>query len=328
MDKRIPVTILTGFLGAGKTTLLNNLIKKYPEKRFAIIENEFGDINIDSDLVIGADENIFEISNGCICCTLNGELVDLLMQLLNCNNPFDHLIIETTGMAEPDGVAAVFVSDPAIQARFRLDGTVCLVDTLHLESIFSTQEEAKKQLTFADYVVLNKISEVTAQYVEKVTHLVKSVNPLAQIEKTDYGKLQNNVLDLNAYEVNSVKEQLHKIHHHHHHHHDHHLHQEDAAEKVKSHSFIIDEPFDYLKFLHWSKVLLIIQGKNIYRIKGIFNFSNEDRQVIFQSVQTQSSMQKGLKWDEVGKRQTQVVFIGKGLKRAMLERKLRSCLAK
>ncbi len=335
-DNRIPVTIVTGFLGAGKTTLLNHLNERNQGKRFAIIENEFGEIDIDSELVVGVDDGIFELSNGCICCELNDELIEVLQKLLNSKHNIDHLIIETTGMAEPDGVAQAFIADPEVQQYFRLDGTVCLADANHIEDMLSEREEARRQVTFADHIIINKKSDVEAKYLEDIRKQLKQMNHLASIEETDYAKVGEQVLSLNAYETETVEERLakaaeiHDHHHHdhvcgehcdHHHDHEHHHHHSD----VVSHSFVIDEPFDLLKFRHWINVLLMIQGEKIYRMKGILNFMYKDEKMIFQSVRNMHAFQAGEPWG-TDKRQSKLVFIGPGLDKAMLEKALRSCL--
>lgn len=370
-ENRIPVTILTGFLGAGKTTLLNHLISSNPNTKFAIIENEFGDIGIDNELVIGADDGIFEMSNGCICCSLNGELVSTLAKLVNGEHAFDHLIVETTGIAEPDGVAAAFVAEPGIQSYFRLDATVCLVDAHHAEDILEDREEAKRQLTFADYIVINKSSEVSADYLPKLEAILRKVNSFAALEHCDYGKVTTNVLDLKAYEVGQVEEKLRQVHvhhdhnhsydhnhdtcshhdhkheHHHehaheHHHHDHkhdhkdeHDHNHDHAHGHHHHhsdivtqSFIIKEPLDVLKFRHWLNVLLMIQGKHLYRVKGIMNFQYQDQKAIVQSVKQMCVFQMGDEWKEGEERLTRIVFIGKHLRRDILEKQLNNCIFK
>lgn len=317
----IPVTILTGFLGAGKTSLLNQLIANHPEKKFAIIENEFGEIPIDGDLVIGASDSIFELANGCICCSLNGELVETLEKLLDSGKVFDHLIIETTGMAEPDAVAAAFVSDPGIQSAFQLDGTICLVDAVSVQETLAEREEAVKQITFADHIVINKADDVQAHYLDALQANLHEMNPLADISLANYGHTKAALLSLHAYEVGQLEQRIQAVaphdHHQHHHHSD-----------VTAHSFTFEQAFDLLTFIHWSKVLLMIQGKNIYRIKGILNVGREVSKMVFQSVRTQSAFTRAGDWPEGEPRLSRIVIIGKGLKREALEKALRSCLQK
>lgn len=317
----IPVTILTGFLGAGKTSLLNQLIANYPEKKFAIIENEFGEVPIDGDLVIGASDNIFELANGCICCSLNGELVETLEKLLDSGKVFDHLIIETTGMAEPDAVAAAFVSDPAIQSAFQLDGTICLVDAVSVQETLAEREEAIKQITFADQIVLNKAQDVQEHYLAALRVQLQEMNPLAKVSIANYGRTDADLLHLNAYEAGQLEQRIKAVvgeaHPHEHHHHD-----------VTAHSFTFDRPFDLLAFIHWSKVLLMIQGKNIYRIKGILDVGKETSKMVFQSVRTQSAFTRAGEWPEEEPRLSRIVVIGKALKREALEKALKSCLQK
>ncbi len=332
MEKVIPVTIITGFLGAGKTTLLNHLNEKYMGKKFAIIENEFGEIGIDNDLVVSAEEGIFEMSNGCICCELNDELVEVLVKLLNSRHDFDHLLIETTGMAEPDGVAGAFIADPEVQQYFRLDGVVCLADAHFILDNIEEREEARRQITFADHIIINKSSEVEADYIKKIQGELRHMNPLATQETADYSKVSSDILNLQAYETKTVEEKLKGKHHHEHpehecndhcdHDHGHHHHHHSD---VVSHSFTIDEPFDLLKFRHWMNVLLMLQGERVYRIKGILHFMYKEERMVFQSVRNMSSFQAGEPWG-TEKKQSRIVFIGKGLLREPLEKQLRGCL--
>ena len=383
--KRIPVTILTGFLGAGKTTLLNHLIASNKDKRIAIIENEFGNINIDSDLVISAENGIFELSDGCICCTLNEELITTLENLVNSQKSFDHLIIETTGIAEPDAIAEAFLATPEIQRQFSVDGVICVADAHHVTDILGEREEAKKQLTFADFIVLNKASEVSAEYLTSVKALLKTVNPFADIELADHGQIKTDVLNMEAYASASLESKIkrhtdeiqakekghhhdhecgegcthghhhheHKCddkctHEHHHHHecddkcthehehdhecgegctHEHHHHHKHLTD-ISSESFILDTPLDAIKFRQWINVVLLIQKQSIYRIKGIISFAWDDGKIVFQSVQEMFAFQRGEPWGDDEKRQTRIVFIGKNLRRDILQKSLEQCYYK
>lgn len=319
-SNRIPVTILTGFLGAGKTTLLNHLIQQNPDQRFAIIENEFGEIGIDNELVIGVEDGLFEMSNGCICCTLNDALIDTLAKLIRSEKTFDHLIIETTGMAEPDGVAAAFVTDPGVQEYFQLNAIICLVDVEQIEDMLTERPEAHKQIAFADYIILNKKSNVHANYLPFLQEKLTIINPFADFIIADYANVTADLLQLNAYDNREVTRKITQVSNHGHHHH--------HTDDVVAHSFILEQPFDLLKFMHWAKVMLVVRGKSIYRIKGILYFQNEDQRIIFQSVRTQSGFQRGEAWHDGEKRQSRIVFICKGVKREMLEKSMRECLVK
>ncbi len=343
-ENKIPVTIITGFLGAGKTTLLNHINQEFSDKKFAIIENEFGEIGIDNDLVVGVEDGIFEMSNGCICCELNDDLVEVLIKILNRKDEIDHLIIETTGMAEPDGVAAAFVTDPEVQHYFRLDGTICLADANHILDMVEERPEAKKQVTFADHIIINKQNDVDTNYIEDIKKALKKMNPLASVEAVDYSRTESDILSLYAYDSKTIEERLaqasdhlhpdHVCHAHCTHEHVDHHDREQRDEKghrhhhhsdVVSHSFIIDEPFDLLKFRHWMNILLMLQGARIYRVKGIIHFMYKEERMIVQSVKNMHTFQAGAPWG-TEKKQSKIVFIGLGLKREELERSLNSCL--
>jgi G3E family GTPase len=371
IDTRVPVTILTGFLGAGKTTLLNHLISSYPDKKIAIIENEFGEIGIDNELVIRPENGIFELSNGCICCTLNEELITTLENLLNSQHKFNHLLIETTGIAEPDAIAAAFLATPDIQRTFKVDAVVCIADAHHLTDILDEREEARKQLTFADFVVLNKASEVTPEYLQSVKTLLKQVNPFAAVEAADYCQIKTNVLELNAYAADVLETKIkghtdhvakehhgeghtcneHCNHHDHDHKHEHkhehkhddkhecdehcdhdhehtHAHKHHHHSDIVSESFVFDTPIDMLKFRQWINVVLLIQKQSIYRIKGILNFAWHEEKMVFQSVQELFAFQRAAAWGETERRQSRIVFIGKNLRREILDKSLRQCYYK
>lgn len=324
--KTIPVSIITGFLGAGKTTFLNQIIRHNKHIKFAIIENEFGEINIDSELVINTNENIFELTNGCICCTLNGDLSALLNKLVTGDYDFDHLIIETTGIADPTAVAAVFLTDYNIQTIFKLDGVICLVDTQNVLSVLGQEEEASKQIAYSDFLVFNKISETSLELQNQITETIKAINPFAGMAFCNFAETDTTpLLNLQAYQnektqfklgLNLTKKQpfiFTKQHSH---------------NNIVSQGFIIGESLDLLKIRHYFTVMLFIQGAYFYRIKGILNIEGLDRKLIIQSVKGAPVFTDGDAWQENENRETRIVFIGKELKREILEKGLRQCIYK
>lgn len=315
--KQTPVTIITGFLGSGKTTFLNEVISQNPDTRFAIIENEFGEIGLDQELVIKRDDSIFEMSNGCICCSINNELVENLLKLSSEAYQFDHLIIETTGIAEPLGVAEAFMSDPLIQQKFSVNAIICLADCEQLEDFLKDNEEAGKQLSAADLVLLNKCDLVSEDYVQHVQKVVKEINPYADIFFTSYSKTDTKpILDLMAFEADSLQKKQDAVandHHHHHHH-------------ISSYSFTFDRDFDFHKFYQWATVLLTFQSGRIYRIKGILCFDGDKEKRIFQSVKNRFLLTGGEKWKDDETRCSRIVFIGKELRKDILEKHMRQCL--
>lgn len=325
--KSVPVTILTGFLGAGKTTLLNRIIKQNPETKFAIIENEFGEINIDSELVVKTDENIFELSNGCICCSLNGELFEVLNKLVIGSYDYDHLIIETTGIADPSAVASIFLTDYNVQTAFKLDGTVCLIDAENVLDVIATENEAAKQVLFADHIIFNKSGNISDEDLKKVDETIRKINPLASFEFTNYANVQTaKILNLEAYNKektslrfglsNADKSNVFNIP------------TEGKHQNIVSQSFVFTQSFDLLKLRHYFTVMLAIQGAWFYRIKGILYIKGLNRKLIIQSVKGAPVFTDGDEWQEREQKQTKLVFIGKTLKREVLEKGLSQCFFK
>jgi G3E family GTPase len=310
---KIPVTIITGFLGAGKTTSLNHLIENHPATKFAIIENEFGDIPIDQELVINAEEGIFEMSNGCICCSLNAELGQLLEKLLNEKYNFDHLLIETTGIAEPDGIASAFIG-PGRAAKFNLDGTICLVDAHNIMDNLKERGEALKQVTFADIIILNKTDLLKDTQIQEVQKTLKEYNPDARILPSTYGKVDQNILEIGAYDSQQLENTLLNPSNRHHNH------------EFVAHSFQFSQPLIAEKFEHWINMLLFLSGYQLYRIKGVLNIAGENHKVIFQSVRSNSKIDLGSPWKEGEARTTRIVFIGINIKKAQLEKGLMACV--
>ncbi len=323
VDSRIPVTIVTGFLGAGKTTLLNHLIKEYPEKKFAIIENEFGEVNIDSQLIVSSENNIFELSNGCICCALNDDLVNLLYELLDSKKEFNHLIIETTGMADPGAVALNFITDFGVQQKYRLDGIVALADAVNLKKELEETEEAAKQLAIADLILLNKISEVDSETLEEATAILRSMNQAALFATCDFAAPKGiNLLNLKAFSAKFVlatdfenfeapsilKQGLVKEHTH---------------TDITSISVVLEGKLHPIIFDNW--ITLMLFSTTLFRIKGVLNMEGFDRKFIFQAVGSQFVSELGPDWGTEA-RVNKMVFIGKKLNKKLIEEGFQKCL--
>jgi G3E family GTPase len=333
-DDRLPVTILTGFLGAGKTTLLNHLIKTNPDSKFAVIENEFGEIPIDNDLIVGMEsENIYEMSNGCICCTLNGELAELLFDLLNIRHKLTHLIVETTGIADPSTVVQAFMSSEQIETFYRIDSVVCIVDARNLKAITADTNLAAKQISYADTILINKTDLVTPEALSEVEELVKSFNPFAGIIHSTFGNIEDfQLLDtyayapqiIEAFAVKAGKMQLSqapvkpngfsivnksKTPHH----------------EIESHSYTFTRNFDPHKFNFWLDHLVEYYGAGIYRIKGIISFDKVPQKVVVQSVRDHIMISGGEFWEEE-QRVSRIIFIGKNLEKLRLEESLNELL--
>ena len=202
MDSRIPVTVLTGFLGSGKTTLLNRILSENHGRRIAVIENEFGEVGVDNELVINADEEVFEMNNGCICCTVRGDLIRILGQLLKRRDRFDYILVETTGLADPGPVAQTFIVDDEVKEAFRLDGIVTLVDAYHVDRHLETSEECRKQVAFADVILLNKTDLCTAGGVGALERRLRAMNAAARIHRTERAALPlDQILRIHAFDL-------------------------------------------------------------------------------------------------------------------------------
>lgn len=331
-DDRLPVTILTGFLGAGKTTLLNNLIKTCPEKKFAVIENEFGEISIDNDLIVGVEnDNIFEMSNGCICCTLNGDLAELLFDILNIRHKLTHMVVETTGIADPSTVVQAFMSSEQIEMFYRIDSVVCLVDARNIKAIAADTEMAAKQITYADVIVLNKTDLADEAALSEAEALVATYNPFAKIVRSSFGQIdgealldtwayappviENFSLDASRMKLNSgvlkpagfalVQKQ-----------------QTPLAHDIESHSYTFTRDFDPHKFNFWLDHLIEYYGAGIYRIKGIVSFAGVAQKVVVQSVRDHIMISAGESWQPAEQRSSRLIFIGKNLSHLRLEESL------
>lgn len=315
-----PVTLITGFLGAGKTTFLNALLQSRPGVRYAIIENEYGEENIDADLLMRADDDLISMSNGCLCCTLNDNLYDLLNELWQRRDEFDELLVETTGIADPAGVAMPFLATPNIKRDFPLARVICLIDPNFIEDRLRDTEEAARQIAFSDVILLSKTDTVGAPELADVQQKLAAINPFARVLSGHKGAFPIEAIMACSREATlppALPAGLagRKQHHHHHQHSD-----------IVSLSFRFDEPFDLPTLRHRLMGFLLFQAEGIYRVKGIFYAAQMERKIILQSVSTTLTVDEGEPWAEGEARISRVVFIGRRLRPEGFERMLRQCL--
>ena len=335
----IPVTVLTGFLGAGKTTLLNYVLSQRHGYKCAVIINEFGAISIDSQLVVGVDEEILELNNGCLCCRMRGDLIKSLSGLLNRQKRFDYVLIETTGLADPGPIVQTFRSGE-LSDRLRLDGIITVVDAQHIEKELSDAPEATAQIAFADVVLLNKTDLVGPAELEHIESRLKKINALAQIHRTQRAQVDlARILNIKARELGGSfampEEPAEEPHEHHdhdhtHHHEEHDHHGHDHAhhdERVKSLFLVEERPLDLKKVEAWLTEVIRTMGLNIYRSKGILHLKGQAKRVVFQGVQMMFDAKPDRFWNPGEKRVNQIVFIGRELDEAALRSGFEQCVA-
>lgn len=338
---KIPVTVLTGYLGAGKTTLLNRILSENHGKKYAVIVNEFGEIGIDNDLIIGADEEVFEMNNGCVCCTVRGDLVRILDGLMKRKGKFDAIIVETTGLADPAPVAQTFFVDEDVQKNARLDAVVTVADARWLSDRLKDAPEAKNQIAFADVIVLNKTDLVTSAELTEVEARIRGINPYARLHRTERCQVAlADVLDRGAFDLDRIldiepdfleagdaHDHDHDHHHGHDHHHDHgqglkHYHDED----MQSLSLRTDKPLDPNRFMPWLQNLVASEGQKILRSKGILAFHDDDDRYVFQGVHMMLEGDHQRKWKEQEPRESRLVFIGRELPEQAIREGFASCI--
>jgi G3E family GTPase len=339
---KIPVTVLTGYLGAGKTTLLNRILSEPHGKKYAVIVNEFGEIGIDNDLVVGAEEEVFEMNNGCICCTVRGDLVRILDGLMRRKGKFDAIIVETTGLADPAPVAQTFFIDENVGRRTKLDAVVTVADAKWLNDRLKDAPEAKNQIAFADVILINKTDLVSADELGDVEARIRGINPYAKVHKTERAKIPlDQVLDRNAFDLDRILDiepdflasdgHDHDRHHEHGHDHEHH-HGRDGLkhyhdEDMQSLSLKSEKPLDPDKFFPWVQNLVQTEGPNILRCKGILSFKNDDQRFVFQGVHMILDGDHQRPWEKGEERLSRIVFIGRNLPEETIRKGFEACVA-
>jgi len=345
MSDKIPVTVLTGYLGAGKTTLLNRILSEPHGKKYAVIVNEFGEIGIDNDLVVGADEEVFEMNNGCICCTVRGDLIRIIDGLMRRKGKFDAIIVETTGLADPAPVAQTFFVDDAVGRKTKLDAVVTVADAKWLNDRLKDAPEAKNQIAFADVILVNKTDLVSDDDLREVESRIRAINPYAKVHKTERCQIAlPEVLGRNAFDLERILEiepeflegnghdhhHGHDHDHHHGHDHDHHHHhglKHYHDEDMQSLSLRTETPLDPDKFFPWIQDLVAKDGPSILRTKGILSFKGDPDRFVFQGVHMILDGDHQRPWGETEARQSRIVFIGRNLDEDKIRKGFEGCQA-
>jgi len=318
MDQ-IPVTVLTGYLGAGKTTLLNRILSEPHGKKYAVIVNEFGEIGIDNELIVNADEEVFEMNNGCICCTVRGDLIRIIGGLMKRSGRLDGIVVETTGLADPAPVAQTFFVDDDVRQRARIDAIVTVVDAHHFLGCLDSSHEAEEQVAFADVILLNKVDTVSPEQLATVERRIRAINAFAPIHHTTQCAIElSTVLDRGAFDLKRILQIEPAFL-------DEDDHEHDST--ITSVSLETDRPLSFERFGDWIGELLRTRGQDILRAKGILCFEGMSRRYVFQAVHMLFDGAESRPWAKAEKRTSKFVLIGRNLDVAALRDRFHACVA-
>jgi G3E family GTPase len=323
-NRQVPVTILTGFLGSGKTTLLNRILKERHGHRIAVIENEFGEEGVDNELLLQErDEQIVEMNNGCICCTVRGDLVRILGDLRRRRDArelaFERVVVETTGMADPGPVAQTFFVEDDVADHYLLDAVITVVDAHHGERQLDEHREAQEQVGFADRILLSKVDLVDDATRERLTARLRRMNPRAPVRPVHFGDAPiDEILDIRGFNLNAVLEVDPAF-----------LENDDHEHDDAVSSFVFRSPkaFDPVKLEDFLSGVIQVYGPDLLRYKGVLFMKGSDRQTVFQGVHMMMGADAGRRWQPGEKRGSRMVFIGRNLPRETIVKGLEQCLA-
>ena len=315
LKHKVPVTIITGFLGSGKTTLVNHLLSETHGEKIAVIVNEFGEVSIDTELIVTSNDQVIEMANGCICCTVRGDLYNTLIDLIEKKKSgvyhFDRIVIETTGLAEPGPIIQTFLAETSVESFFKIDGVITVIDGFHLEASLKESETVLEQIAFADVIILNKMNII--KDVTNVEQVIRKINPRAIIYKTTKSVITTeNIFDIDAFALDQDLE----------------IHDHDSHDHIGNISSLVikrNTPISEEGLILWVNGALLTQAKSLLRYKGIVYTTNEKERIILQGVHNLFEIGKGKKWEEGEVKETKIVLIGKDLNKAHFEKTFDEC---